>query len=259
MATKKRGRPGPDEVRCPNCSSVRWRRVGERVYEAEAAGRAELRHETVRDDRPWEWTCEECGYSVRPTGQLDNALSRVQPPSMPAIVLGLLGLSDRSPLRGNPTAAHAVQAVAVGAGAVALVAVVATAAGRAPAPTPTPTSAAASAVASAATVTAVAELSDAADGSLAGRPVELRDARVESVTGDRTFWVGSAGSRTLVVVDETQQPEHAVTVRAGQSVSIVGTARQAPPEGVELSAGDRTALDATALYVDADRVEVTGR
>ena len=104
----------------------------------------------------------------------------------------------------------------------------------------------------------MAQLAEAADEGLAGRRVELAEVRVESVTGDLTFWVGSPGERTLIVLDEGQQPEQAVTIRPGQSVSITGMARPAPPENVELSPADRAALDAVTLYVDADHVEVEG-
>ncbi len=76
MATKRRGQPAPDDVRCPGCRSVRWRRVGERIIESRSAAGAELRRETIPDNRPWDWACERCGYSVRPTDRLDNALAR---------------------------------------------------------------------------------------------------------------------------------------------------------------------------------------
>ena len=259
MATKKRGRPRPDDVRCPNCSSVRWRRVGERVFAtASTVGGGELRHETLREDRPWEWTCEQCGYSVRPTDRLDNALSRVQPRTAPAIALGLLGLGEGSPLRGNTTAAHAAQAVAVGVGAVALAAVVAMATGWRPGAAPAPAASPAAAVASAAPVQSLGEIANASAASLDGRRVELNDVRVSRVTGDVTFWIGDGGAETLVVIDEARQAEQAVTVEPGQAVAVVGTVRRAPPDGVELSSSDQAALEGASLYVQADRVEVTG-
>jgi rubredoxin len=81
MATRRRGQPAPDDVRCPNCAAITWRRIGERIVEKRSPLGVELRHETVPDNRPWDWTCEQCGYAVRPTGRLDNALSRAQIPA----------------------------------------------------------------------------------------------------------------------------------------------------------------------------------
>jgi hypothetical protein len=78
MATRRRGRVVPDDVRCPNCDSITWRRVGERLVEHRSPAGVELRRDRVPDNRPWEWTCERCAYSVRPTGRLDNDLSRAQ-------------------------------------------------------------------------------------------------------------------------------------------------------------------------------------
>jgi hypothetical protein len=77
--TKRRGPPIPDHVRCPNCGSIAWRRVGERIVEERSpSGVGQLRRERVADNLPWEWTCERCTYAVRPTGRLDNDLSHTQ-------------------------------------------------------------------------------------------------------------------------------------------------------------------------------------
>ena len=76
--TKRRGPPAPDHVRCPNCESVAWRRAGERIVEARSPSGVALRREKVTENRPWDWTCEQCRYAVRPTSRLDNDLSRTQ-------------------------------------------------------------------------------------------------------------------------------------------------------------------------------------
>ena len=71
MATKRRGPVVPDDVPCSTCDAITWRRVGERLLEDQSAGGIELRRDKVPDNRPWDWTCERCGYSVRPTDRLE--------------------------------------------------------------------------------------------------------------------------------------------------------------------------------------------
>lgn len=260
--TRKRGRPAPDEVRCPTCHSVAWRRVGERVTEASSGrGRPDLDHEFVRDKGPWDWTCQRCGYSVRPAGSLDNALSRVQPTGLPAILAGLFGVGDRSARGANSTAVSTAQAVALGAVGVVLVVVAATVLGGAPSTAPvadprTPVPVTPVSAASAEVVTSLGDIVGARDATLAGRRVELTDVQVESVTGDVTLWIGSEGERAFVVLDEERQPERAVTVRPGQRLVIRGTALRAPPEDVELSTADRNAVEDVSLYVLAEHVEI---
>ncbi len=254
--TRKLGRPAPDDVRCPTCQAVVWRRLGERVSEVPStAGPPELEHAFIRDGGSWDWTCERCGYSVKPASGLDNALTRAQPMRLPAILAGLLGLGNRSRLGATRNAVRTAQATVVATSAVVVLAVAATLAGRTPSPPASPPASAVPATCSA-VVTQLGDLANARDGTLACGRVELTNVPVDSVTGDVTFWVGSGDERALVMTDEEIQPEAAVTVKAGQRVRIVGSVERPPPEDVPLSSGDRTALRGIALYVRAERVEI---
>ncbi len=105
-------------------------------------------------------------------------------------------------------------------------------------------------------VAKLTDITDPGDGSLTGRRVELTEVRVQSVTGDVTFWVGSDEERVLVVINEELQPERAVTVRPGQLLRISGSMERPPPEDIELSSGDRNALKGQSLYIRAELVEI---
>ncbi len=69
--------------------------------------------------------------------------------------------------------------------------------------------------------------------ALAGRPVQLGGVKVQSVVGDKTFWVGPSETQRLFVFleeDKTagQKVEGKVDVNAGQTVSITGELRKLP-------------------------------
>lgn len=69
--------------------------------------------------------------------------------------------------------------------------------------------------------------------SLVGRRVRLNDVKVQSVVGDRTFYVGpSESQRIFVVLDEAKTPDSPVEgkydVTAGQTFSMTGTIERMP-------------------------------
>lgn len=209
-------------------------------------GNSELRHEFVRAG-PWDWTCQRCGYVVRPTSRLDNALSRVQAPRFPAIVALLVG-----ELPADPAAARLARAIRLGTLTVGSVAVVAIAVtlGNTGGP-------AAPGSSTAGTPPVMTTLSDVRAGANSvGHAVVLSDVPVDSVTGDVTFWIGSGDERVLVIIDETRQPERAVTVRPGQRVRIRGTIARGAPEDIPLSRADRIQVEGQSAYVLADHVEI---
>ena len=74
--------PTVEDVRCPGCDSLAWRRLGERVIEAPDDGSKQgFRHLFVTEDGPFDWTCETCGYGATPGGHLDHMVSKVQSPA----------------------------------------------------------------------------------------------------------------------------------------------------------------------------------
>jgi hypothetical protein len=237
--TKKRGKPRPEEVRCPTCQAVGWHRTGERVTAVSSrAGRLELRHEFAGDG-PWEWTCESCGYAVRPTSRLDNALSRVQTGRLGGIVAAPLGVLGLDGAKGGLGRVARVTAITVAtAGAVVAAATLVAPSLDGPSASPPP----------GATPEAIA-------GGPEGR-IELRDVLVERVTGDMTFWVRSEGKQVLVLLDERRQPEPVITVKAGQRVRIQGTIVNSPPDDLALSSQDRSVLSGESAYVLAHRVTI---
>ena len=261
MTKRREGPLSADEVRCPACGAVTWHRVGERVAAGPPDnGRTQLRHVLVEEKGPWNWTCEQCGYAVRPTSRLDNDLSKVQPRAAPAIAgVGLGGAAGTSASAGGPLRNAPAQAAALAAGAVAVVIAVVIAGnvlGRPGASPPATDGAPASVGSERATVTDVCDITTARDGALAGSPVDLDDVPVESVTGDVTFWIGCSDQTAYVVLDEEEQPETAVTVRAGQRLRIVGTIDETPVSATQVPDGDRALLDGEALYVRAETVEI---
>ncbi|HXG85051.1 MAG TPA: hypothetical protein VNI84_13605 [Pyrinomonadaceae bacterium] len=69
--------------------------------------------------------------------------------------------------------------------------------------------------------------------SLVGRRVRLTDVKVQSVVGDRTFYVGpSESQRVLVVLDEVKTPnsptEGRYDINAGQTISFTGVIEKVP-------------------------------
>jgi hypothetical protein len=101
--------------------------------------------------------------------------------------------------------------------------------------------------------------------ALIGRRVELQSVLVQSVVGDKTFWVGPSQDQQLfVVLDEERDPpgvEGLVDVDQGQQVSIGGTVEKLPPieqarQQFDLSADNTADLNGAQLYLRAERVEV---
>jgi hypothetical protein len=69
--------------------------------------------------------------------------------------------------------------------------------------------------------------------SLVGRRVRLTDVKVQSVIGDRTFYVGpSESQKVLVLLEEEKTPnspvEGKVDVNPGQTVSFTGVIERVP-------------------------------
>ena len=103
--------------------------------------------------------------------------------------------------------------------------------------------------------------------STVGRRVEVRNARVVSVTGDRTFWVDTGSADTMfVVLDEQRTPDTATEgrydVNAGQMVAIQGRIEQFPGWEAARARWDidpAVPFEDQRVYVAAEELTITDR
>lgn len=100
--------------------------------------------------------------------------------------------------------------------------------------------------------------------SLVNRQVQFANVPVESVIGDRTFWVGSGNNeRLLVVLDEALDSgsnEKALAVKAGQTLTMNGIVRKMPSAADAekqwgLSAAEADSLKNQRVYLQASQVQ----
>lgn len=103
---------------------------------------------------------------------------------------------------------------------------------------------------------------------LAGRSATLFDVRVDSVLGNRAFWIGrNDGQRLLVVLDESatsganDMRAHASTLKSGDMIHVTGVLHRMPSNldsvrnswGIGMTADQ--ALRDEAIYLHAHRME----
>jgi hypothetical protein len=99
-------------------------------------------------------------------------------------------------------------------------------------------------------------------GALVGRQVELRDAHVLGVVGDRGFWVGPDSAQRLFAVRANQGTPPGGAVKAGQTVNLHGVVKSlsadlaAQRAAWKLSAADSAALAGQRLYVSVDSLTI---
>ncbi|MBW3637867.1 MAG: hypothetical protein KY445_15600 [Armatimonadetes bacterium] len=104
---------------------------------------------------------------------------------------------------------------------------------------------------------------------LINRRVELSGVKVQSVVGDKTFWVGpSANQRLFVVLEEEKTPntpvEGKVDVNAGQTVTMSGTIKKMPAMAEirnrwTLTDAETAPLKNEPIYLHVDKVQITSR
>ena len=104
--------------------------------------------------------------------------------------------------------------------------------------------------------------------SLAGRPATFADVMVQSVPGDKTFWVGPNKEKQLFVVleeDPSAGPvEGQVDVNEGQTVTVIGEIRRLPSMAEAraqwgLSETNSAELENQQLYLSARKVNIAGQ
>ncbi len=101
--------------------------------------------------------------------------------------------------------------------------------------------------------------------SLVNKQVQLTNAPVQSVVGDRTFWVGPSNTQQLLVVlDEaldSSRIDKKLDINTGQTLTIDGLIRPLPSiqeaqKQWGLSATEAQALKNQKVYLQAQEVEI---
>ena len=95
-----------------------------------------------------------------------------------------------------------------------------------------------------------------------GRPASFANVKVQSVVGDRGFWIGpNADQQLFVVIDEANvgQTENRVQVVAGQTLTLNGVIQKLPPLDQAprewgLNASNSAALANQQVYLHASQV-----
>ena len=103
-----------------------------------------------------------------------------------------------------------------------------------------------------------------AQPSLIGKRVDLQNANVENVIGDRVFLIGNASEQVLVTLDKSLDvgaAEKIIDVDPGNTVDIIGTIMSMPtPEQAQqdwgLTPAETTFIQNEMLYVKADQINV---
>lgn len=98
---------------------------------------------------------------------------------------------------------------------------------------------------------------------LVDRQVKFTDVQVQSVVGDRTFWVGSNNNERLFVVLaeplDAGAAENQVVVKSGQTLDLTGMLRPMPTvqqaqQQWSLSPAEAQALQNQTLYLQAQQI-----
>ena len=104
--------------------------------------------------------------------------------------------------------------------------------------------------------------------SLVGKRVQFTNVTVQSVVGDKTFWIGPSKDQQLFVVLEEDPSagatEGQVDVNAGQTVTITGEIRKLPSMEEArsqwgLSEANTAELENQQVYLHAQQVQISGQ
>jgi hypothetical protein len=91
----------------------------------------------------------------------------------------------------------------------------------------------------------------------AGRTARFSAVPVTGKNGDRTFWVGRIGNRTLVLLDRNVASTDAI--REGEPIGLAGRIERTPSseqlDRLGLSENDREAFDGEDVYIRATEIE----
>lgn len=100
--------------------------------------------------------------------------------------------------------------------------------------------------------------------TLIDKPVQLTNVKVQSVVGDRTFWVGSSNAQRVFVVLASNLDEGAVEnkviVKPGQTLDLAGvlkpvpSVKQAQQQWKGLTAAEAQGLKGQIIYLQANQI-----
>ncbi|MBD2255919.1 hypothetical protein H6G14_32715 [Nostoc parmelioides FACHB-3921] len=113
-------------------------------------------------------------------------------------------------------------------------------------------------------ITDVLVITNANKQTLIDKPVQFTNVKVQSVVGDRTFWVGSSNAQRVFVVlapnlDEGTV-ENKVVVKPGQTLDLAGvlkpvpSVKQAQQQWKGLSATEAQGLKEQIIYLQASQI-----
>jgi hypothetical protein len=114
-------------------------------------------------------------------------------------------------------------------------------------------------------ITDVLVITNANKQTLVNRPVQFTNVNVQSVVGDRTFWVGSSNTQRVFVVLATKldtgTAENKVVVKPGQILDLAGvlkpvpSAKQAQQQWKGLTATEAQGLNNQVIYLEANQIK----
>ncbi|MBD2353124.1 hypothetical protein H6G41_00550 [Tolypothrix sp. FACHB-123] len=113
-------------------------------------------------------------------------------------------------------------------------------------------------------ITDVLVITNANKQTLVNRPVQFTNVNVQSVVGDRTFWVGSSNTQRVFVVLapklDAGTAENKVVVKPGQTLDLAGvlkpapSAKQAQQQWKGLTATEAQGLQNQIIYLEANQI-----
>jgi hypothetical protein len=113
-------------------------------------------------------------------------------------------------------------------------------------------------------ITDVLVITNANKQTLVNRPVQFTNVNVQSVVGDRTFWVGSSNTQRVFVVLapnlDAGTAEKKVVVKPGQTLDLAGvlkpvpSVKQAQQQWKGLTATEAQGLKNQVIYLEANQI-----
>jgi hypothetical protein len=114
-------------------------------------------------------------------------------------------------------------------------------------------------------ITDILVISNANKQTLVNRPVQFTNVNVQSVVGDRTFWVGSSNTQRVFVVLapnlDAGTAEKKIVVKQGQTLDLAGvlkpvpSVKQAQQQWKGLTATEAQGLQNQIIYLEANQIK----
>ncbi|BAY25413.1 hypothetical protein NIES2100_52190 [Calothrix sp. NIES-2100] len=114
-------------------------------------------------------------------------------------------------------------------------------------------------------ITDVLVITNANKQTLVNRPVQFTNVNVQSVVGDRAFWIGSSNTQRVFVVLapklDAGTAENKVVVKQGQTLDLAGvlkavpSVKQAQQQWKGLTATEAQGLSNQVIYLEANQIK----